>query len=188
MRLGCQAHPVRCPEKCPAAGLKHSGRFAEHGLGVSHMLDDIAAVDRPECVVRKRHRFALATHQAHIAQACFVEPPAGQNEPTHGDIHPDQLIRRQLTSESDQAAAGTAANVEDRNGCRCILIRSFERCRAFENMPHLPLDVGWAEFRAMPQVISLEQLGESQITRCFVQVGSDYGVTIVAAVRVGRRP
>ncbi len=190
MRFGRQAQAVRRSEQCPAAGLEHAGCVAEHGLGVSNMLDDVAAVDRPECVVRKRHRFALATHQADIAQASFVKPLASQHEPPHGDIQTDETLWRNAPGKSDQAAACSATQVEDRSRGRRFLSESIDRprLRAGENMPHLPPDVGRSKFRAMTQVISFEHFGKCHILGRFVQVSCDFGVTIVTAVRVGRRP
>lgn len=190
MRLRRQAHAVRGSEQCPAAGLEQAGRFAEHGHGISHMLDDVAAVDRPESVVHEGHRFALATDEVRVAKAGLVKPLASQHQPPHGDIHSDEAIRRKHVGKSDQTAAGPATQVENMRSGGLIFREPLERLRPrpLKNMPHLPANVGRAKFRAMPQVISLEQLRECQISGGLVQVGGHFVVTIVTAVRVVRRP
>jgi hypothetical protein len=146
-------------------------------------------MNRSERTVRERHRFTLAADEPDSVQACLIKSFLSQNQPAHRDIGPDDRRRLDPFSEFDQGTAGTASKVEDRFvGDVCQILRiDLHSSWPFEDMLDLPSDVGRAKLRAVPYVISVEKLFESQIRGIFVQIGGDIGVTTVTAVRVFRR-
>gem|GEM_PF-3875965 len=190
MGLGREAEPVRSPEHRDSSGFQQPRGFDQHGFGVRDMLDDVAAVDRSERIVRKGHRLAFATNEPDLVQAGFVESFACQQQPAHCDVHSEDFARHFAFRECDQGTAGPAAQVEDRRtgGFGSTDGGNRRRPGAFENVPHLATHVRRAQFQAMPLVISAEKLLERYLSGMFLQIGGDCVVAGVTAVRVIHTP
>jgi hypothetical protein len=65
-------------------------------MRISHMLDHVAAEDDVKSPCRQWYRLSIGAYEWNLLQAVFIEPLAGQHQPTQGDVNTDDSLWRDI--------------------------------------------------------------------------------------------